>query len=43
MDYDGRTDINNWWLWIASLFATLFAISGLALVVHRTILRPKAR
>lgn len=43
MDYDDRDDINNWWLWLASFFAALFALSGLALVFHRTVLRPKAR
>lgn len=40
MDYDGRDDINNWWLWAAALFSALFALSGLSLVVHRIFLRP---
>jgi hypothetical protein len=41
MDYKGRDDINNWWLWLAALMASLFALSGLSLVVHRIILRPR--
>ncbi len=41
MDYKGRDDINNWWLWLASLMATLFALSGLLLVAHRVFLRPR--
>jgi hypothetical protein len=41
MDYKGRDDINNWWLWLAALMASLFALSGLGLVVHRIILRPR--
>ena len=42
MDYDTRDDINNWWLWLCSAAAALFAISGLMLVVHRMFLRPRA-
>ncbi len=41
MDYKGRDDINNWWLWLAALMASLFALSGIGLVVHRIILRPR--
>jgi len=40
MDYDERDDINNWWLWLAALMASLFAFSGLMLVIHRIFLRP---
>ena len=41
MDYRGRDDINNWWLWLASLMASLFALSGMGLVAHRVFLRPR--
>ena len=41
MDYDGRDDINNWWLWLCSGAASLFALSGILLVVHRIVLKPK--
>ena len=43
MDYDGRDDINNWWLWLCSGAAALFALSGILLVAHRMVLKPKKR
>ena len=39
MDYDGRDDINNWWLWLCSAAASLFAISGIMLVIQRIYMR----
>jgi hypothetical protein len=41
MDYKSRDNINHWWLWLVALMASLFALSGLALVVHRIVLRPR--
>ena len=41
MDYDGRDDINNWWLWLCAGAASLFALSGILLVVHRILLNPR--
>ena len=41
MDWTERTRFNTWWLRLASGAALLFAMSGLALVVHRTLLRPR--
>ena len=43
MDYDTRDNFNSWWLRLAAFLALLFAISGIMLVVHRTVLRPKPR
>lgn len=43
MDYQARENINLIWLKLFSGAALLFALSGLALVVHRMWLRPKAR
>jgi len=40
MDYDTRDNFNSWCLKLASFLALLFAISGMALVAHRTFLRP---
>lgn len=42
MDYKGRDNINTWWLKLFSGAALLFAFSGVALVVQRVFLRPKA-
>ena len=41
MDYDDRDDINNWWLWLCAAAASLFAMSGLLLLLHRLFLRPR--
>jgi len=41
MDYSDRSNFNSWWLRLFAAAATLFALSGLALVAHRTLLRPK--
>ena len=41
MDYDGRDDINNFWLWLCAGAASLFALSGILLVVHRILLNPR--
>ena len=41
MDYSDRTNFNTWWLRLFAAAATLFALSGLALVTHRMALRPK--
>jgi PepSY-associated TM region len=35
MDYDNRTDFNNWLIITTSFFAALFAISGMALLFYR--------
>ena len=43
MDWTERTRFNTWWLRLASGAALLFALSGLALVVQRTLLRPRRR
>jgi len=43
MDYDERNDINNWWLWLCSAAASLFALSGIALLLHRMVLRPRRK
>jgi len=41
MDYKTRDNFNTWWLRLFSGAALLFALSGLALVAHRVILRPR--
>lgn len=41
MDYKTRDNFNSWWLRLAAFLALLFAISGLLLVAHRLLLRPK--
>ena len=41
MDYSDRSNFNTWWLRLFAAAATLFALSGLGLVAHRTVLRPK--
>lgn len=43
MDYDTRDDINNWWLWLCSAMASLFALSGIGLIFHRIVLGPRRR
>lgn len=43
MDYDTRDNFNSWWLRLAAFLALLFAISGMMLVVHRIVLRPKPK
>ena len=43
MDYDRQDNFNSWWLKLASFLALLFAISGMALVAHRTLLRPRPK
>ena len=35
MDYNGRTDTNNWLVIVTSFFAALFAISGFGLLFFR--------
>lgn len=42
MDYKSRDNFNSWWLRLFAGAALLFALSGLALVVQRTWLRPKS-
>ncbi len=41
MDYDERSDFNNWLLRVFSFFALLFALSGIGLLIHRIALRPR--
>lgn len=41
MDYKTRDNFNTWWLRLFSGAALLFALSGVALVVHRVVLRPR--
>ncbi|MGB0906619.1 MAG: PepSY domain-containing protein [Maricaulaceae bacterium] len=41
MDYKNRDNINLWWLKLFSGAALLFALSGVALLAHKFILRPK--
>lgn len=43
MDYKSRDNFNSWWLSLAAFLALLFSISGLMLVVHRIILRPRPK
>lgn len=43
MDYKSRDNINLWWLKLFSGAALLFALSGVALVVHKFILRPRPK
>ena len=41
MGYPDRDNFNTWWLRLAAAAGLLFSLSGMALVVHRTFLRPK--
>jgi hypothetical protein len=43
MDYDERDDFNGWLLILFAFSATLFVFSGIALLVHRLLLRPRLR
>lgn len=43
MDYKERDNINNWWLRLVGFAAWLFAITGVLLLVHRFLLKPKRR
>ena len=43
MDYQNRDNFNNWWLKLLSFCALLFGLTGIALLTHRILLRPRAR
>lgn len=43
MGYPDRDNINAWWLVLAALCGLLFSLTGVALVVHRVFLRPRAK
>ena len=42
MGYPDRDNINSWWLVLAAFCGLLFSLTGVALVVHRIFLRPRA-
>ena len=41
MDYKTRDNFNTWWLRLAAFVGLLFALTGIGLLVHRFLLRPK--
>ena len=43
MDYDERDNFNNWLLILFAFSSTLFVFSGVGLLVHRILLRPRLR
>ncbi len=43
MDYTREDDFHSWWLRLAACLSLLFAISGILLVIHRVLLRPKTK
>jgi len=43
MDYKDRTNFNNWLLILLAFSSTLFVFSGVGLLVHRILLRPRLR
>jgi len=43
MDVTGEDSFNTWWLRLASFLAFLFALSGIGLLWHRIVARPKRR
>jgi len=43
MGYPDRDNTNSWWIILASFSALLFSLSGMALVIHRLILRPRVQ
>jgi uncharacterized iron-regulated membrane protein len=43
MDVTGEDNFNAWWLRLAAACAFLFALSGIALLWHRIVLRPRPK
>jgi len=43
MDITGEDSFNTWWLRLASGLALLFALTGVGLLWHRIVIRPKAK